>query len=385
MTFASIIVNPNVLRWARESGGFTIEYVSAKTKLPQSKLKEWESRPSEIQFNNLEKLANVFKRPIMILLKDSPPSEPKIPPYFRRNGDHAELGQKAILVIRKARSLQKMSKELISNLDIKSVFEQKPSYLDMPADEIAEKERKSLGITYQEQIDWKEYSIALRKLREHIEAKNVFVFQIGLPVEQLQGLSLIDEIAPVIVLNSKDILQRRIFTLMHEYAHILVGSPGICADIDAPEDDALEIWCNKFAGSFLMPKKELYEFVKQKITGKSINYETIKTIARHFSVSTHMAFVRLKINGLLSSTDISTLSKIFDKEPKASVKKAKSNKNKKAGGVPQYRKVLSERGTKFVNLVFENEKKRKISSAETLDYLSIKLENVEKVKSAVGQ
>ena len=276
MGVASVTVSPSVLRWARESGGYSIGYVSSRTKLSQTQIKEWEEIQSEIPFSTVKKLARVFKRPTVVLLKDTPPNEPADPPYFRKSGSKIELSSEARLTIRKARNLQRISKELIENLDLRSVHKFDESLLKKPPEQIAEGQRRTLGISYEEQVRWKDYSDALKRLKNNIEKRKIFVFQIGMPIEQMQGLSLIDDIAPAILLNSKDIPQRRIFTLLHEYAHILVGSPGVCADIDNPVDDnrGLEAWCNGFAGAFLVPKKELLEVMRKKSSGGRVGYRT---------------------------------------------------------------------------------------------------------------
>lgn len=363
MEVASVTVSPSVLRWARESSGYSIDYVSSRTKLSQTQIKEWEETQSEIPFSIVEKLAKVFKRPTIVLLKDTPPNEPANPPYFRKSGSKMELSPEARLTIRRARNLQRISKELIENLDLRSVHEFDESLLERSPEQVAEEQRKTLGISYEEQVRWKDYSEALKKLKNHIEKRKIFVFQIRMPIEQMQGLSLIDDIAPAILLNSKDIPQRRIFTLLHEYAHILVGSPGVCADIDDHVDNnrGLEAWCNRFAGAFLVPKKELLEIMHKKSLSGKVNYEVIRAIAKHFHVSNHMIFVRLQVGQLIPEEDIQSLGKIFKNSSNIISKKTAGRKEgKQKGGVPQYRKILSERGTQFVNLVLENESKKKI-------------------------
>lgn len=386
MAVASVTISPSVLRWARESGGYSIEYVSAKTKLSKLEIEKWEKAKSDIPFSTVEKLANVFKRPTIVLLRDTPPIEPINPPYFRKRGSHTEISSDIRFTIRKARNLQRISKELIGNLDFKPVHKFDQFILKRLPEEIAEAERRELGISYAEQTTWKDYPEALKNLKSHVEKKGIFVFQIGMPTDQVQGLSLIDDIAPAILLNSKDVPQRRIFTLLHEYAHILIGRPGICADIDSPVENGqgLEMWCNGFAGAFLVPKKELSEFVQKRLSGNNVRYGDIQVIAKHFHVSNHMIFIRMKINGLIPDSDYSALDKIFGKSPEIIPKKTAAKKTgKRKGGVPQYKKVISERGTQFVNLVLKNEGKKKISTAEALDYLSVKLESLEKMKSAV--
>lgn len=382
----TITISPDVLRWARESSGYSVGYIAEKSKLPSSTIKKWEEEPSEISFSNIERLAKIFKRPAIALLLDKPPTEVPNPPYFRKSDGNVGLSSEVMFAIRKARNLQNISKELEENLDKKSTHIFERSLLDRPPEQIAERERKTLGMGIEEQVMCKSPSEALRKIKDRIEAKGIFVFQIGMPIEQMQGLSLIDEKAPVIVLNSKDIPERRIFTMLHEYAHILLSRPGVCAGIDDPTSayGGLETWCNSFAGSFLVPKKELSEMFQRKSLYGRTNYKRLRSLARYFHVSTQMVYVRLKVDRLMAETDAKNLEDMFRGAPKKFAKTG-AKKERKLGGIPQYKKTISEKGTRFVGLVLENEAKKKIATSEALDYLSIKLESLQKIKSATSK
>ena len=63
------------------------------------------------------------------------------------------------------------------------------------------------------------------------------------------------------VINSKDSLAARRFTLMHEYGHILLKKGGLCVPQTPSKSTAstiqgVEAWCNRFAAFVLMPEVE---------------------------------------------------------------------------------------------------------------------------------
>jgi len=384
MTTPMIAINPEVLKWARESIGYTIDDVSNKTKFPNATIREWEEKPSEIPFAALEKLANAFKRPTIALLLDRPPEEPKAPPYFRKSGGKAELSPAVRLAIRKVRNLQRISRELIENVENQAPVFSRAKLSDSP-EEIARRERANLGIKIEEQTKYRDAAEALRRFRTAIEDRGVFVFQYSGPINEVQGLSLIDKEAPAILLNSKDMPERRLFTLFHEYAHLLLDNPGVCADIEQPVNSAngLEVWCNRFARSLLVPKSELQGFVGRRGLSGRITYKDIAAIASHFHVSKHMVFVCLKSDGLLSGPKASELENIFKRTPDVAIAKSSGKRAKQKGGVPGYKKSISELGLRYVDLVLKGEAKRRISTSEALDYLSVKIEGLEKMKAAL--
>jgi len=65
-------------------------------------------------------------------------------------------------------------------------------------------------------------------LRQKIESFNIFVFQTSMQIEDVRGVTLFDKLPVVIVINSKDSPEAKIFSLLHEYGHVLLKKDGIC-------------------------------------------------------------------------------------------------------------------------------------------------------------
>ena len=79
-----------------------------------------------------------------------------------------------------------------------------------------------------------------------------------MPIEEARGFSLTDNKIPTVVLNLRDSINGRMFSLFHEYAHLLLDKSGICdmeeQDYLQQEDKTIERFCNHFAGAILVPK-----------------------------------------------------------------------------------------------------------------------------------
>ena len=101
-------------------------------------------------------------------------------------------------------------------------------------------------------------------MREKIESTGVITLKSGLqdsfPTEDCRAFSLTDKQPFVILINNKDTEGGKNFSLMHEFAHVLLRKSGICNDFrdsNTNHVDPIEIFCNQFADSFLVPDSEL--------------------------------------------------------------------------------------------------------------------------------
>jgi Zn-dependent peptidase ImmA (M78 family) len=103
---------------------------------------------------------------------------------------------------------------------------------------------------------------AFALLRSRTEAAGVFVLLMGnlgshhsaIDVEAFRGFALADDVAPFVVLNDQDARSAWSFTLIHELAHLWLGTTGVSGVF---ADARIEKFCNDVAGSFLLPANEL--------------------------------------------------------------------------------------------------------------------------------
>jgi Zn-dependent peptidase ImmA (M78 family) len=103
---------------------------------------------------------------------------------------------------------------------------------------------------------------AFALLRARVEAAGIFVLLIGnlgshhsaIDVAAFRGFALADDIAPFVVLNDQDAKTAWSFSLMHELAHLWLGTTGVSG---AFADARIETFCNDVAANFLLPAHEL--------------------------------------------------------------------------------------------------------------------------------
>jgi len=213
-----------------------------------------------------------------------------------------------------------------------------------------------------------------------------------MPPGDARGFSLTDGEPYVIVVNSADADTARLFTLFHEYAHIVLNKPVVCnqGEDDLDEYAPIERWCNHFAGAFLAPKKELSEIPDVQRALKSGNFmKAAGSIRNSFLISREAGLMRLLTLKLISSSQFiqgrDTLREEFALREAKKKEKEQSGEEEEGGfGVPLDKKCVAEKGTGYVALVMENVRKGHISNSDALDYLDIKLRHLEKLQESIG-
>ena len=99
--------------------------------------------------------------------------------------------------------------------------------LDAESEKAGQQIRKILGISWETQIAWGEEYEARINWRLAPEDRGVRVFQAsGIKLAEIRGVCVPDYPLPVVVLNSKDAPHGRIFSAVHEFAHILLQAGG---------------------------------------------------------------------------------------------------------------------------------------------------------------
>ena len=118
-----IPVNPGMLRWARETAGYTTEEVVRKfvrKRVTLDVVDAWEAGNSSPSYTQLERLAyEIFKRPLALFFFPEPPKEETPRESFRTlpQGEIDLLDPRLLYLVRKAKVMQ----ENLRELDRKSV------------------------------------------------------------------------------------------------------------------------------------------------------------------------------------------------------------------------------------------------------------------------
>ncbi len=109
-----------------------------------------------------------------------------------------------------------------------------------------------------------------------------------LSTREFRGFSLYDDIAPLIFVNVADEpYSAQNFTLLHEFAHLLLGHSALSGGDRLLGGTGEEAWCNRVAACVLLPDEALKAF------NEATTVQDYRALARRFGVSAEVALHRL--------------------------------------------------------------------------------------------
>ena len=369
-------VNPEVLRWAREKAGLSIEEIAYSFRKEIEVISSWESGEAVPTYNQLEKLAySLYKRPIALFFFPSPPDEPDPGKSFRTLPEIEidKLHPDTLLAVREAKAMQLSVFELVNGINPSQgqIFKDIQIQPDSNPIEVASSVREYLGVSLEDQFKWRRIDDALKNWRSIIEENGIFIFKRSFKQDDISGFCLADNELPIIYLNNSTAKSRQIFSIFHELAHILLSTSGITKNNDtyigylSGQAKVIEIFCNKFAGELLVPSSD---FVKRIDTSKPVQ-ELVRTLSRRYSVSREVILRKLADRRIVSSDE-------YERMVKEWLEDYKLSKRTKSKGGDYYATQAAYLGQKFLNLLFSKYYSGSLSVQQIAGYMNIRAKNV---------
>jgi len=377
------LINPQILAWARESAGFYIEEAAKKIPVEPDKLRSCEIGSDRLTIAQLRKLSNLYKRPLAFFYLPNPPQAEIIPKDFRRfPKDQVEtLSPNLRLEIRRAKYRRDVALDLFKELEIKIPKLRARISLSDNVYDVGILIRRLLKVSFKQQESIRKESL-LTFWREKIEDLGILVFSASLiDLKIMRGFSIDKNSLPIIVLNSKDHHKARIFTLFHEFTHLLLHSGGIC---DLGEQDKIEVFCNAVAGEVLVPTDWLQNIsIVQQHENKSVwNEEEINNLAERFGVSREVVVRRLL--AINKTTEYFYKQKREQYQAEYRIKIAQEKAEKKSLPIQHHYKVINQNGRKFAKLVLEGYHQNKIGLLDVSEYLGAKIKHLPKIEQSLN-
>lgn len=372
-------INPELLRWARKTAHLSLSQAANSSRFDSKTLESWEKGNSLPTIAKLRHLGKTYRRPIAVFFLPKPPKEPPPQKEFRKlpGTIPGEESPQLIQTIRDASYKRQAALELIEMLN------EKVEKINYKLDPNCDPElggatiRNSLSVFWNDQIRWRDKYKALRSWKSAIEARSILVFQTSLvPMEEMRGICMPDQPLPIIVVNSKDSPNGRVFSLIHEYAHILFHLSGYQASrmdgITSLYRD-LEQAANAFAAAALLPKKEFLRVAKRypgAFEGEDTN---LQRLANKVKVSPEATLRRLVEIGHAKETTYQEKRKYWGSIPWY-------EKKSSAGAIPQFVRVIARDGRYFPSLVLDAYDQRLISTSNAIDFLDTKPKHFSKIR-----
>lgn len=301
------LVTPALLSWARETAGLELPEVAGRLKLDPDVVAAWESPEHEAgpSIPQLRKLAALYRRPLALFYLPKPPERFQVVRDLRRlpHRGGRRYSPNLLFEMRSALQRRELMLDLLRDLDEKPPAFTAKATMDEDPEEVGARLREHLGITAKDQAGWRDRDgrVAFNGWRFRIEDLGVLIFQaIDIDTEEACGFAISSDELPVIVINRKDAVPRRTFSLLHEFAHLMLGVSGV-SDLDVeddrpPEDQRIEVFCNNVAAAALIPRDDLLS--DPRVAEKPLAFadwddNEIADIARGFGASREAVLRRL--------------------------------------------------------------------------------------------
>ena len=378
-------INPEILRWARETSGLSVEGAAKALAITRpgrlEALEEGKEQPSRPL---LLKMAKKYRRPLLTFYLAAPPKRGDRGQDFRTLPPHQSIEDEAALdaLIRDLKARQNLVRVIVQDEEeaepLTFIASRKMSD---GVTSVVQSITRTLKIDVSEYRSKDSYNSAFAFLRERAEAAGIFVLLVGnlgshhsaIPVETFRGFAISDVYAPFVVINDQDAHPAWTFTLLHEIAHLWLGATGVSG---ARAEKDIEQFCNDVAGEFLLPKDELREL---KVTDRTSVEDAIGLItefARARKVSRSMVAYKLfrakQIKWETWQALDSNIRQIWMSERE---KRKAQQQNRESG--PNYYVVRRHRvGRALLDLVSRNMSAGALSPVKAAKVLGVKLRSV---------
>lgn len=374
------IVEPPLLVWARQSARLSEEEAAARMKLPEARIRAWEAGEERPSVAQLRKIANIYRRPVGVFFLPAVPHDFQVMHDFRRIGSEAPaLSAELEGDLRHAQDLRDAALTLLEN-EGEGAFPISAALSDDP-EEIGALLRLALHVTDADQLGWKDSYQALREWRSAVEELGVLVVNMrGVDVSDARGFSIAQFPLPLVALNTKDAPNGRVFTLLHEVAHLALHDGGICDWTPtrklAPADRRVESFCNQVAAATLLPRALVQHVVSMDAIPSSSDWDDdrLKRFARSLCTSEEALLRRLVDMGLASES-------LYAMKRAEYLKRyAEAAKSASKPIVSFEKRVVGRLGTAYLDLAFGAYYAHRLTLSELSSYTGVRVAHLARIE-----
>ncbi len=382
------MVNPQILVWARETSGLSLDQAARKVSVSPERFASWEEGHLKPTMRQLRLLATAYRRPMAGFFSSHLPEDPKPIGDFRRFPDQiAGLHSPQLrFEIRAAHDRRDAALDLLTDLGEKPPTIPIIKSIQRNPEAAGRNMRKSLKVSVQDQVSCRNAYAAFSLWREAVEDLGILVFQATrIDPAEMSGFSIANFPLPVIVVNRKEPPVRRIFTLLHELTHLMLQTGGLCSDLSIEggrpkKEREMEVLANHVAGAILLPRNTLLKdklVLEKREDGSQWADSEIARFAGRYKLSRETALRRLLI--------LDCITKDFYEEKRAQFIQEWNRKSKRTGGGPISRvdDAISTSGKYFVSLALRGYYNETVTTRDLSDLLGVKVKHLAGIEEKV--
>ncbi|UJW32453.1 XRE family transcriptional regulator [Saccharothrix sp. AJ9571] len=383
------LVEPAVLRWARTTIGLTEVAAARKIGVPDGRVEQWESGSAQPTIAQLKKAATVYNRALGVFFLAEPPASFDTLRDFRRLPE-AEAGEWSPELHTEYRRAHEQRNNL---LELYELDEDEPPgdwrLASAKSDErLAERARETL-------LGLSPLTLTARSTPyDHLNAWGAGLERAGVLVlatsrgrvqtAEMRAFSLYFDQLPVIMVNGADSPRGRLFSLLHEYGHLMLHTQGLCdvtADLRSTTPERqLEARCNALAAAMLMPaaavlqRPEVQARAEQQDTW---TYAALRDAAAPFGTSAEAFLRRLLTLGRVTQA-------FYESRRAEFLRAYEADSATRTAGGDWYRNTVRDLGKGYVRLVTDAHRRRMIDTYTAATYLNAKAGQIDKLAEAAA-
>ncbi len=302
----------------------SLDLLSERAEVSPADLKAAASGHAELTVEQLDAVADNLGVPPEFLFADEPMPVDRMPDFRRQDVLGTSFSASLINAIAE---VERLSFSILSlELQVRR-FDGAGSYsgplTKIAAKRLAQKWRSEWGLSIQDQVDLRGSSGVYKSLRLFIERKGIFVVHKLIKDDDIDISGIytkVDGGPDFIIINTYGSCRaRQLFTLAHEFAHVLIGKAGVSSTLSVR--GRVEKFCNSFAAELLAPVAAL-KYVMRRFKYKArLDRDTLRLFSEKLGISQQCLALRLVEMGEVAQGEYLSWMAQFNGQPPISDQK----------------------------------------------------------------
>ncbi|MCI6825671.1 MAG: ImmA/IrrE family metallo-endopeptidase [Ruminococcus bromii] len=373
-------VNGNIIRWAREFYNMSPEEAARSIGVSTEKYSAWESGAEFPTYAKLKKISDVFRKPSAVFFFSEPPNIPPIKGDLRTLPDTVVDGfsKNVMIQLEKAKAYQLNLMELYETSNC--IFTNR-AIIPTETKQLCNFLRNIMVFPLSAQKGRKNTKVVFEIYREKFYELGIYVFKDSFKDNNVSGLCINDDLFPVILINNSMSFARQIFTLFHEFYHLVSNTSGaeIIRDdyykyLDGSQS-VTEKNCDTFANEFLVPTDDF----KIELSKKDIDDHRIAELSTLYSVSKEAIMYKLWTLKIITPKEYESLKETFYGD---AIRNQKKKNGENSSGGNYYFTKLAYLGSSYTGDVFKQLYSGKIDSFRASEMLNSKVDHLPQLEAA---
>lgn len=346
-----VVINPEILTWARETAALDIEeaarklgFRDSKRRTAAEKLANLECGAEHPSTSQLARMSQAYYQPPVVFYLKQPPKSGD------RGEDFRPIHQQAAnrkgnahlkLLMRDTKVSQSIMRDLLDESRADRLAFVNSSAISMGVEAVALNIIETLDFQVEEFRDAGDFRNAFSYLRKQIEQEGIFVLLLSdlgshhttIPAEVFRSFAFADDLAPYIVINRQDAVAGWSFTALHEVAHLWLGKSGVSGDWS---EDEIERFCNQVAGTILFRPFDRAKLSRKLNGGNQCVVDEVERAAREMNVSPATLVYLLMLDKKISQTCWETLQGHLEEDSNHRIGTERKRRRPQLGGANYY-------------------------------------------------